>query len=67
MHLPEFLQAKKIFSEYLHPAFMMKMILGEFGDVLLKGQKAMPAKLTQSGFRFMFPTIDAALKDLMKR
>lgn len=49
------------------PAFMMKMILGEFGDVLLKGQKAMPAKLTQSGFRFMFPTIDAALKDLMKR
>jgi uncharacterized protein len=47
------------------PAFMMKMILGEFGNVLLKGQKVIPRRLEQLGFQFMFPTIDAALKDLI--
>jgi hypothetical protein len=49
------------------PGFMMKIILGELGDVLLKGQKAIPGRLTQLGFQFNFPTIHMALKDLLKQ
>jgi len=49
------------------PGFMMRLILGEFGDVLLKGQKAIPRRLTQSGFQFSFPTVHEALKDLLKK
>jgi NAD dependent epimerase/dehydratase family enzyme len=39
--------------------------LGEFGDTLLTGQKVFPKRLLDAGFRFHFPTIAAALKDLM--
>lgn len=49
------------------PGFMMRLILGEFGNVLLKGQKVIPGRLTQLGFQFRFPTIQAALKDLLKK
>jgi len=49
------------------PGFMMRLILGEFGDVLLKGQKVIPDRLTQLGFQFRFPTIQAALRDLLKK
>ena len=47
------------------PGFMMKLVLGEFGDVLLKGQKVIPGRLMQSGFSFRFPTIREALRDLL--
>jgi len=49
------------------PSFMMKLILGEFGNVLLKGQKVIPGRLKQLGFQFKFPTIHAALKDLLSK
>lgn len=49
------------------PGFMMRLILGEFGKVLLKGQKVIPGRLTQLGFKFRFPIIQAALKDLLKK
>ena len=47
------------------PGFLMKLVLGEFGDVLLKGQKAIPRRFEALGFRFAFPTIRAALEDLL--
>lgn len=49
------------------PGFMMKLILGEFGSVLLKGQKVIPGRLKKLGFQFKFPTIHAALKNLLKK
>jgi uncharacterized protein (TIGR01777 family) len=49
------------------PSFMMKLVLGEFGNVLLKGQKVIPARLKQLGFKFNFPIFDAALKDLLNK
>jgi hypothetical protein len=49
------------------PGFMMKLILGEFGDVLLKGQRAIPRRLEHLKFAFTFPTIHAALEDLVKK
>ena len=45
-------------------SFFVKTILGEMGDVLLKGQRAHPQKLTQQGFTFKFPTLEGALRDI---
>jgi uncharacterized protein len=47
------------------PGFVLRTILGEFGDILLKGQRAVPAKLQSHGFRFKFPTLRGALEDLI--
>lgn len=49
------------------PSFMMKLVLGEFGNVLLKGQKVIPERLKQLGFQFNFPTFNEALKDLLSK
>ncbi len=47
------------------PAFMMRLVLGEFADALLTGQRVIPKKLLDAGFKFNFPTIEEALKDLL--
>jgi uncharacterized protein (TIGR01777 family) len=47
------------------PAFMLRLVLGEFGSVLLEGQKVLPAKLLKHGFRFRHPEIGPALKALV--
>jgi uncharacterized protein (TIGR01777 family) len=47
------------------PTFMLRLILGEFAEVLLGGQKVLPQKLLEAGFTFQFPTIDQALADLL--
>ncbi|MFO7569928.1 MAG: DUF1731 domain-containing protein, partial [Smithellaceae bacterium] len=56
LHRPSFLPA---------PAFMMKLILGEFGDVLLKGQRVIPRRLIDAGFQFRHPEIEGALQDII--
>jgi uncharacterized protein (TIGR01777 family) len=43
------------------PAFALKMIYGEGAQVLLEGQRVLPEKLEQAGFRFRYPTIQNAL------
>lgn len=47
------------------PGFMLKIALGEFGSVLLEGQKAIPGKLLKSGFQFRYPEIRGALKNIL--
>ncbi len=47
------------------PAFLMKAVLGEFGDVLLKGQRVIPRKLLAAGFEFRYPAIDQALGEIL--
>ena len=48
------------------PGFMLRWVLGEFGSILLKGQKVLPQKLLQNGFRFRYPTIDKALEAIVE-
>jgi hypothetical protein len=43
------------------PAFMLRLGLGEFAGVLLGSQRAVPEKLTASGFRFHYPEIQSAI------
>ena len=47
------------------PGIALRLILGEFGSVILKGQRAVPAKLEKEGYIFAFPELETALKDLM--
>ena len=47
------------------PGFVMNLMLGEFGSVLLKGQRVVPKKLLDAGFRFSFPDLLSALNDLL--
>jgi uncharacterized protein len=47
------------------PAFMVRLALGEFADVLLGSQRAMPQKLLRHHFRFRHPDIRSALDALV--
>ncbi len=48
------------------PAFLLKLRLGEFSELLLKGQRVIPYRLSEAGFEFQFPYIKDALEDLMR-
>ncbi|MCX6267737.1 MAG: TIGR01777 family oxidoreductase [Bacteroidetes bacterium] len=43
------------------PTFVLRMMYGEGAQVLLEGQRVLPQKLLQAGFRFKYPTIQNAL------
>ena len=46
------------------PAFALRTALGELADVLLTGQRAVPARAEQLGFRFTHRTLEPALRNL---
>lgn len=46
------------------PAFMIRLVLGEFGNVFLCSQRAVPQKLTAHGFDFKYPEITDAIRDV---
>lgn len=48
------------------PGCVLKTAMGELGEVLLSSQRALPAKLLDYGFRFEYPDIGPALKQLMR-
>ena len=48
------------------PAFAVNAALGESAYLLLGGQKARPAKLLASGYRFRYPELHQALAGLMQ-
>lgn len=48
------------------PAFLLRVVLGEFANVVLKGQRVIPKKLMETGFSFRFPTLQQALEDLIQ-
>jgi uncharacterized protein (TIGR01777 family) len=56
LHRPSFMPA---------PGFMIELILGEFGSVLLKGQRVIPRRLMDSGFQFQYPGIEDALNNII--
>ncbi|MDH7499229.1 MAG: TIGR01777 family oxidoreductase [candidate division NC10 bacterium] len=58
LHRPSFLRV---------PAFALRMLLGEFGSVLLEGQRVIPRKLLAGGFTFRYPEVEEALRDLAFR
>ena len=49
------------------PGFMIRLALGEFGSVLLKGQRVVPRRLMESGFVFSHPEIGEAIESVVRR
>jgi uncharacterized protein (TIGR01777 family) len=47
------------------PAIALKLAFGEMAQLLLTGQRVLPAHALAEGFTFQFPTLDAALADLL--
>ncbi|HRP31969.1 MAG TPA: TIGR01777 family oxidoreductase [Agriterribacter sp.] len=47
------------------PAFVMKWMVGEMGTELFKGNTLDTGKIRTTGFRFLFPSLEAALNDLL--
>ncbi len=48
------------------PAWGLRLALGQKADLVLAGQYALPARLQAAGFRFRFPQLEAALRDLLR-
>jgi len=47
------------------PAPIIRLLVGEMADeLLLNGQRVLPAALEAAGFHFSLPTIDAALAEI---
>ena len=46
------------------PAAALKLALGEMSLVVTTGQRAVPARLTELGYRFRHPELEAALRDV---
>jgi len=47
------------------PAFVLKILMGESADLVLYGQNVLPAKLLNHQFKFQYPTLQSALKQLL--
>jgi uncharacterized protein (TIGR01777 family) len=48
------------------PAFAIRLLLGEMADMVLTGQRAVPARVQNGGFHFRFPEIDIALRGIFQ-
>ena len=48
------------------PAFAIRLLLGEMADMVLTGQRAVPARAQNGGFHFRFPEIDIALRGIFQ-
>jgi hypothetical protein len=48
------------------PAFMIRMVFGEFSEVLLGSQRAVPRKLLQQGFSYTHPEIAGAVRAVVQ-
>jgi len=48
------------------PGFALHILFGEKADILLSSQRQIPMRLKDIGFKFLFPDIEAALRDLLR-
>ena len=57
MHRPSFMPA---------PGFALRLVFGEMArEVLLGGQRAIPARATREGFTFRYPSLDESLRHVL--
>jgi NAD dependent epimerase/dehydratase family enzyme len=56
LHRPAFIPA---------PYFGLRLVFGEFAQVLFASQRVIPKVALDSGFQFQFPDIVSALRDIL--
>ncbi|RMG08464.1 MAG: DUF1731 domain-containing protein [Acidobacteria bacterium] len=50
------------------PSLLIKCIFGEMGEaLLLQGNKVVPKKLLEKGFKFRYPDLEIALRKILER
>jgi NAD dependent epimerase/dehydratase family enzyme len=49
------------------PAFLIKLLLGEFGRSLLSSQRVVPEKLNKFGYKFTYPDIKSTVDEIVNR
>jgi uncharacterized protein (TIGR01777 family) len=49
------------------PAFALKLLYGEMAQIVITGQRVVPARLTELGYAFGHPELEAALRDVLGR
>jgi uncharacterized protein len=47
------------------PGFALRLALGEMADMLLNGQRVLPAAAQRAGYTFRYPTLEAALRQIL--
>jgi uncharacterized protein len=52
-------------SFFVVPEFVIRTLFGESADVILKGQNVIPKNLLDAGFKFQFPELNSALRNLL--
>ena len=48
------------------PEFVLRLMMGEMADLVIYGQRVIPSRLEESGYKFIYPTISQAL-DCLRR
>jgi len=48
------------------PGFMLRIVMGEFGEVLLESQRAIPERLNRSDYEFRYPDLESALQQIIE-
>jgi hypothetical protein len=47
------------------PAFIIRTVLGEMSDVILKGSRVSSEKILNSGYTFLYVTLEKALCNII--
>jgi uncharacterized protein (TIGR01777 family) len=49
------------------PAYALKLLYGDMAQIVTTGQRVLPARLEQLGYRFHHPDLEPALRDVLAR
>jgi uncharacterized protein (TIGR01777 family) len=49
------------------PALALKALYGEMAEIVVTGQRAVPARLDELGYHFRYPELEPALRDVLDR
>ena len=66
LHLAERMRGRAFIPVHV-PSWTLKMMLGEMSIEVLKSATVSSEKLKETGFQFLYPQIDAALNELIKK
>lgn len=49
------------------PSMAVKLLYGEMAEIVTAGQRAIPARLQELGYKFRHPELEPALKDVLRQ
>jgi len=52
----------RIYVPFGPPDFLLKLVLGDVADVITEGQKVLPKKAVEWGYKFLYPDLEGALR-----